>query len=171
MGTDKEFAQLAQQLGYALAEHRIGLVFGGGSVGLMGQMAMAANSAGTTVFGVIPKVLEEREVASWGIGETVVVESMHARKALMAERADGFIALPGGYGTLDELFEILTWKQLGIHNKPIAILDPTGFYKPLLAYVDEMVAKGFVHEKARAFLNVFSDIDECLAWFESQWEN
>lgn len=170
MGTDKRFAQLAQELGFAMVERRIGLVFGGGSIGLMGQVAMSVNSGGAPVFGVIPKVLEEREVASWGIGETVVVDSMHTRKALMAEKADGFIALPGGFGTLDELFEILTWRQLGIHSKPIAILDPLGFYDPMMEFIDALVLKGFVGASARAYLNRFDSVEGCLDWFAHEWK-
>ncbi len=121
---------------------KIGLVFGGGRVGLMGQLAEAALESNGEVIGVIPRELHEKRVAFTGLSDLRVVESMHERKALMAELADGFMALPGGLGTLEEVFEILTWGQLGIHHKPCGLLNVAGYFTPLLAFLDRVVAAG-----------------------------
>lgn len=126
-GRDPAYSVLAAQLGRTLAQRRIGLVYGGGRVGLMGVLADAALAAGGEVIGVIPKTLLDREVGHRGLTQLRVVDSMHARKALMAELADGFVALPGGIGTLEELFEVWTWAQLGMHRKPCGLLDVGGF--------------------------------------------
>ncbi len=124
------YADAARQMGKLLAQRHLGLVYGGGNVGLMGVLADAALQAGGEVIGVIPGGLAERELAHAGLTELHVVPSMHARKVLMAEKADVFVALPGGYGTADELFEILTWRQLGLHAKPIGLLNVAGFFDP-----------------------------------------
>lgn len=138
------YAEAARQLGTLLARRGIGLVYGGGNVGLMGVVADAALAAGGEVIGVIPRALVDRELAHARLTELVVVDSMHERKREMHDRSDAFIALPGGFGTLDELFEALTWAQLGMHQKPCGLLDVAGFWKPLRALVAEQVAEDFV---------------------------
>lgn len=143
-GTRPVYRQSAMALGKLLAEQNIELVWGGGDIGLMGIVADATLDAGGRAFGVIPDFMVERELQHRGATEMLVVDSMHTRKAAMADRAEGFIALPGGYGTLDELFEILTWGQLHIHRKPIGLLNVEGFYEPLIAMVQHMVKEGFV---------------------------
>lgn len=143
-GARPVYRQSATALGKLLAEQNIELVWGGGDIGLMGIVADATLDAGGRAFGVIPDFMVERELQHRGATEMLVVDSMHTRKAAMADRAEGFIALPGGYGTLDELFEILTWGQLHIHRKPIGLLNVEGFHEPLLAMVRHMVKEGFV---------------------------
>jgi uncharacterized protein (TIGR00730 family) len=164
-GHDPAYAASAAQLGRVLAERGIGLVYGGGRVGLMGVLADAALAAGGEVIGVIPQALLDREVGHRGLTRLHVVDSMHARKALMGELADGFIALPGGVGTLEELFEVWTWAQLGIHNKPCGLLDAHGFFAPLVGFLDSQVEKGFIHPKHRAILAVASTPQELLERF------
>ncbi|VTT99914.1 Uncharacterized protein OS=Pseudomonas sp. CFII68 GN=CFII68_07587 PE=4 SV=1: Lysine_decarbox [Gemmataceae bacterium] len=168
-GTNPAFAAAARELGRALAERKLGLVYGGGRVGLMGVVATAALEAGGTVLGVIPHALSHKEVAMEGCTELVVVDSMHARKALMADRSDAFVALPGGYGTCDELFEILTWGQLGIHRKPVAVLNVCGFFTPLLAWLDHVVAEGLLKPKHRELLLVTDTVPNLLAKLTA-WE-
>jgi uncharacterized protein (TIGR00730 family) len=151
-GSDPAFAVAAEGLGRALAAQGLGLVYGGASVGLMGRLADAALAAGGEVIGVIPKAMVDLEVAHHGLADLRIVDSMHARKALMAELSDAFIALPGGLGTLDELFEILTWAQLGLHHKPIGLLDVGDYFAPLLGFLDGAVAARFVAAAHRAML-------------------
>jgi uncharacterized protein (TIGR00730 family) len=160
-GADPIHAHEARRLARALAGRGAGLVFGGGSVGLMGVIADEALAAGAEVIGVIPHGLVAREVAHRGLRDQRVVPTMHARKALMAELADAFVALPGGFGTLEELFEVLTWAQLGIHHKPIGLLNTRGYFDPLLAFVDGAIAAGFVRPEYRSFL-VVADAPEAL---------
>lgn len=143
-GFDPVYRQAAHELGTALARAGHGLVYGGGDVGLMGTVADAVLGAGGPVVGVIPQALVDRELAHQGLTELVITGSMHERKAIMVERADAFVALPGGYGTFDELFETLTWLQLGIHAKPIILFDVDGFFAPLLALADQAVRAGFL---------------------------
>lgn len=143
-GERQAYRDATESLGKLMADEGIELVWGGGHVGLMGVVADAVLEAGGRAFGVIPDFMAERELEHRGATEMRVVDSMHTRKAAMAERAQGFIALPGGYGTLDELFEILTWGQLHIHRKPIGLLNVEGFYEPLLAMLRHMVQEGFV---------------------------
>lgn len=138
-GDNPAFADAAAAMGATLAERGLGLVYGGGNVGLMGAVADAALGAGGEVVGVIPEALEEKELAHREVTELRVVRSMHERKAMMAELADGFVALPGGFGTFEEFCEILTWAQLGIHRKPAGILNVAGYYDPLLAMFDSAV--------------------------------
>ena len=138
------YAEQARQLGGLLAARRIGLVFGGGHIGLMGVLADAVLAAGGEAIGVIPQALMDKELAHRGLTQLHVVGTMHQRKALMADLADGFAALPGGFGTGDEFFEILTWGQLGLHAKPIGLLNTAGYFTPLLAWLDQMVAEGFL---------------------------
>ena len=161
-GSRPEYAAAARRLGEAVARRGMELVYGAGHVGLMGVVADAALAAGGRVVGVIPRSLVDRELAHRGLSELYVVDSMHARKALMAERADAFLALPGGYGTLDELFEILTWAQLGIHSKPVGLANVAGYFDPLLAWIDGAVEGGLLRERYRTMLLVGSDVEELL---------
>ncbi len=161
-GTDPAFADAARALGAELVAQDIGLIYGGGKVGLMGILADAVLDAGGTVTGIIPQDLWDKEVGHRGLSELLVVSSMHERKLAMADRADGFIALPGGVGTFEELFEVLTWTQLGIHDKPVGVLDVAGFYTPLLAFLDSAVAAGFLRDGHRDILQVGSDPQEIL---------
>ncbi|GAA5183185.1 TIGR00730 family Rossman fold protein [Niveibacterium umoris] len=168
-GSRPVYRDATVELGRALAREGIELVWGGGHVGLMGTVADAVLAAGGRVFGVIPVFMVERELEHRGATEMLVVDSMHTRKAAMAERAEGFIALPGGFGTLDELFEIITWGQLHIHRKPIGLLNVDGFYEPLLAMVRHMVDEGFVK---RENLDLFcvGDTPEALLAAMSTWQ-
>ena len=143
-GSRPEYAESAAALGRLLAERRIELVYGGASVGLMGALADSTLAAGGTVIGVIPTRLVELEVAHAGLTKLHVVETMHQRKALMAELSEAVIALPGGTGTLDELFELFTWKQLGLHRKPIGLLDVVDYWKPLLGFLEHAVNERFL---------------------------
>jgi hypothetical protein len=136
--------QAAQALGRTLARRGIGLVYGGGTVGMMGELARATEGKGGRVIGVIPDALIDRERVNQAPGELIIVQTMHERKAKMVSLADGFVALPGGFGTLDELFEVITWAQLGIHNKPIGLLNVLGFFDPLLQWTAGSVAAEFI---------------------------
>lgn len=156
-GHDPAFAAAAQALARCMVERGLGVVTGGGSVGLMGAVADAALAAGGTVIGVIPQGLARKEIAHQGLTEQHVVPDMHTRKALMAELSDAFIALPGGFGTLEELFEVTTWGQLGIHHKPIGVLNVLGYYDPLLAQIDHGVAQGFIRVEYRTLLRASHD--------------
>ena len=153
-GNRKEYTAAARDLGRALAERDIGVVYGGGHVGLMGQLADAALGSGGRVIGVITEALLAKEVGHHGLTELRVVKTMHERKAAMADMSDGFIALPGGFGTLDELFEALTWAQLGIHRKPCGLLNAAGYFDELLAFIDHSVAEAFVRPEYREMLSV-----------------
>ena len=153
-GRNPAYLAVAAELGRLLAERRIGLVYGGASIGLMGAVADAVQTAGGEVIGVIPRALVEWEVAHTGLADLRVVASMHERKALMAELSDGFIALPGGIGTLEELFEVWTWAQLGSHRKPCALLNVHGFYNPLLGFLDFVVGETFLKPMHRNMLLV-----------------
>jgi uncharacterized protein (TIGR00730 family) len=153
-GTRPEYAGAARRFGAALAGSGLGLVYGGGHVGLMGVLADAVLAAGGEVVGVIPQALVDRELAHRRLTELLVVETMHQRKALMADRADAFAALPGGFGTADELFEILTWAQLGLHAKPVGLLNVASFFGPLLAWADLAVREGFLRAEHRDMLAV-----------------
>jgi uncharacterized protein (TIGR00730 family) len=169
LGTDPACEHAARDLGTLLAGRGIGLVYGGGAVGLMGVVADAVLGAGGEVTGVIPQDLWDREVGHRGLTELLVVRSMHERKLAMADRGDAFIALPGGVGTFEELFEAITWTQLGIHAKPCGLLDVGGYYAPLEALMDGAVAGGFVRPEARANLLLSSTdpadlLDRLAAW-------
>ena len=163
LGRNPSYREAARALARLIVERGDGIVFGGGSVGLMGALADAALAAGGTVIGVIPHALAAREVAHRGLSELRVVPSMHARKALMAELADAFVALPGGLGTLEELLEILTWAQLGIHRKPVGLLNVAGYYDPLIALVDHAAAEGFVSRENRRLVLVDEEPAALLA--------
>lgn len=151
------YAAAARALAVLLAGRDLTLVYGGGSIGLMGILADAALAAGGRVVGVLPEHLARREVAHAGLTELHIVASMHERKALMARRADAFIALPGGLGTLEELFEVLTWAQLGLHRKPCALLNADGYFDPMIAFLDGAVARGFVQPRHRDMLLIDTD--------------
>jgi uncharacterized protein (TIGR00730 family) len=163
MGTDPGYAAAAEDLGTALARAGVGVVYGGAGIGLMGALAAAALAAGGEVTGVIPQALVDAEIADFSLTRLEIVGSMHERKALMADLADGFVALPGGLGTLDELFEILTWRQLRMHRKPVLLLDVGGFWDPLLALVDAQVRAGFVPAASRAALLRVTSAGDVLA--------
>ena len=149
-GASPVYAEAARTLGATLAARGLGLVYGGGKVGLMGAVADSALAAGGEVIGVIPHALVAREVAHQGLTDLRVVDSMHERKAVMAELADGFIVLPGGIGTLEEFFEVWTWAQLGLHAKPIGLLDVAGYYAQLRGFIDHAVAERFLHPDHRS---------------------
>jgi uncharacterized protein (TIGR00730 family) len=166
-GVRPEYTAAARQLGLALAQQRIALVYGGARVGLMGVLADAALGAGGHVIGVMPEALIAKEVAHRGLSELKVVKSMHERKALMAEISDGFVAMPGGFGTLDELFEILTWAQLGLHRKPCGLLNAHGYFDSLLDFVAHSVAEGFVRKEHAAMLSVASSATALLEMLAS----
>ena len=161
-GRRPEFAAAAADFGQRLAEAGVGIVYGGASVGMMGALADAALAAGGEVIGVIPGGLFAAEIPHPGLTRMEIVGTMHERKALMAELADGFAALPGGLGTLDELFEILTWQQIGLHAKPVALVDVGGFWDPLAAMLDGMTTAGYVPAAARAALVRVHDAGEFL---------
>jgi uncharacterized protein (TIGR00730 family) len=175
-GKRPEYGIAAETLGRLLAERGLELIYGGGSVGLMGILSNACLAAGGRVIGLIPKALIGREVAGRMVEHTSltrleVVDSMHTRKARMAELADGFIALPGGFGTFEELFEILTWAQLGFHRKPIGILDVESYYEPLLSLCDRALAEGFLKPESRRLLLAHTDLEallESLAAYKSE---
>lgn len=167
MGVDPAFADMAHRLGETLAERGLELVYGGASVGLMGIVADAALAAGARVTGVIPTSLVNREIAHQRLHDLRVVRTMHERKAMMAELADAFITLPGALGTLDETFEILTWAQLGIHGKPVGLLDVGGYFTSLLAFLDRSVASGLMRPEHRAMVHVGHTPGELLDRFAS----
>lgn len=166
-GARSLYADRATELGTRLAQEGLRLVYGGGNVGLMGILANAALKAGGQVVGVIPQQLADWEVAHRGLTELEIVGSMHERKQRMFELADGFITLPGGFGTMEEIFEMLTWRQLGIGDKPCAFLDVDGFYAPLVQMIDRMVNERFLHPDQRADLWHGEDIDTLLAWMRN----
>jgi uncharacterized protein (TIGR00730 family) len=161
-GNDPRFALAASEFGALLAREGVTLVYGGGHVGLMGILADAVLANGGKVVGVIPRALWDREVGHRNLTELHVVDTMHDRKAMMASLADSFVALPGGLGTLEEIFEVWTWAQLGIHDKPVGFLDVDGFYAPLLAFLDHGVDAGFVRAPHRAMAIVDGDGESLL---------
>jgi len=161
-GAGEAYASAARNLARAIARRRLALVYGGGSIGLMGILADAALEAGGNVIGVTPRRLVEREVAHGGLTELRVVETMHERKALMADLSDAFISLPGGLGTLDETFEMLTWIQLGYHRKPCALLEVNGYFERLTAFLDHAVEQRFLTTEHRAMLIVEHDSEAVL---------
>ncbi|MGA8809752.1 MAG: TIGR00730 family Rossman fold protein [Thermoanaerobaculia bacterium] len=156
-GNDPIYADVARDFGALLATSKIALVYGGGHVGLMGIVADAVLAGGGKAIGVIPRMLWDREVGHRNLTELHIVETMHERKAMMAALSDAFVALPGGLGTLEEIFEVWTWAQLGIHHKPLGFLDANGFYAPLLSFLDRAVDAGFIREKYRSMAIV--DVD------------
>jgi uncharacterized protein (TIGR00730 family) len=161
-GDDPRFTQAAAETGTLLAQRGIGVVYGGGRVGLMGVLADAARAAGGEVIGVIPQSLAEREVAHASLSQLHIVESMHERKAMMADLSAGFIALPGGFGTLEELCEVVTWSQLGIHAKPCGILNVAGYFDHLIAMFDYAVERGFISDENREIVLESQDPTELI---------
>lgn len=161
-GDNPRFQTSARILGERLVERNVGLVFGGGHIGLMGVLADAVLRNNGDVIGVIPQALVDRELAHKDVKDMRIVTGMHERKAVMAELSDAFAALPGGFGTADELFEILTWAQLKLHEKPVALLNEEGFFDPLLAWLDRAVAEGFIKPSHRRLLVSAADPDELL---------
>lgn len=157
VGNNAAYIDAAQAMGALLAQRGIGLVYGGGKVGLMGVVADAAMQHGGEVIGVIPKALDDREIGHSGITELRVVDSMHTRKAMMADLADAFVAMPGGVGTFEEFFEAVTWTQLGLHRKPCGLLNVDGFYTPLAVFIDQAVSEGFIKPIHRTAIIVDSD--------------
>ncbi len=166
-GVDPAFRAAAVELGETMAERGLGLVYGGGKVGLMGVLADAVLTGNGEVIGVIPKSLRDREVAHLGLSDLQVVNSMHERKRLMYGQAEAVVALPGGIGTFDELFESMTWNQLDIHAKPAGLLNVEGYFDPLIAMLERAVEQGFVGSSYREFLRVASTVPELLADLES----
>lgn len=154
--------QAARQLGERLGREGVRLIYGGGRVGLMGIVADAVLAAGGEVIGIIPQFLQAIELGHPTVTELVVTDSMHARKQKMAEQSDAFVVLPGGLGTLDELFEIATWRQLGLHDKPIVVVDTDGYWRPLRALVDHMVAHGYARPENAALIEYVPSVDEVL---------
>jgi len=167
-GDDPAFAAAARAFGRMLARRGTALVYGGGHVGLMGVIADAVLAGGGRVVGVIPEKLAERELAHQELTELIVLPTMHERKAKMASLADAFVALPGGLGTLDELFEIWTWAQLGFHDKPIGLLNVRGFFAPLLALTEQMVREGFVRAQNLELVSSDDDGERLLARLEAR---
>jgi uncharacterized protein (TIGR00730 family) len=162
-GNDPAFIKAAVSVGREMAAQGLGLVYGGGSVGLMGTVADAVLEGGGEVIGVIPRKLVELEKEHRGLTKLIETDTMHERKRLMMEHADGFLVLPGGYGTLEELFEVIAWLQLGFHHKPVGLLNVEGFYDLMLAQLDHMTAKGLLKPEHRAMLLVDTEAKELLA--------
>lgn len=167
LGNRPEYAEQAAVLSRTLVRNGISIVYGGARVGIMGVIADTTLAEGGKVVGVIPRALVEKEVAHQGLSKLHVVESMHERKALMAELSDGFIALPGGMGTLDELFEVLTWAQLGFHSKPCGVLNVSSYYDQLLSFISMASSEGYIRPQHRDMLIVSDSPDELIALFES----
>lgn len=167
-GVNSAYVHAAQNLAAALARRGAGVVFGGGSLGLMGALADASLAEGNEVIGIIPRFLDEREVAHRGT-ELRVVETMHERKMLMADLADAFVVLPGGIGTLEEVVEMLSWSQLGLHRKPIGLLDAGGYWGPLLDLIDHAITEGFVRPEHRELILTAEDPEHLLSAMEA-WE-
>ncbi len=161
-GIKQEYAVGARELGLVLAKQNIDLVYGGGHVGLMGIVADAAMSAGAKAIGIIPRCLADKEVAHQGLTELRVVQTMHERKAQMSELSDGFIAMPGGFGTLEELFEVITWAQLGIHKKPFGLFNVAGYYDKLIDFIDFQVEQGFVPQSHREMIIVSDEAEQLV---------
>jgi uncharacterized protein (TIGR00730 family) len=166
-GTHPEYAEAARQLGRELVERNYGLVYGGGNVGLMKVIADAVLELGGHVTGVIPDSLVSKEVAHRGLSDLRIVHSMHDRKATMAELSDGFIAMPGGIGTMEEFFEVLSWAQLGIHSKPCGLLNTGGYYDRLIAFLDHAVEHDFLKPKHRSLLILANEPPDILSRFEA----
>jgi uncharacterized protein (TIGR00730 family) len=167
-GTGPRYAAVARELGRELAAHRIRLIYGGGGIGLMAEVADAVMAAGGEVVGVIPELLQKREKGHRGITELRVVASMHARKNLMFELADAFVVLPGGFGTLDEAFEMLTWRQLEMHDKPILFVNMDGYWDPLDRLVEHFIREGFVPERCRGLVTMVAGVADVVPTLQRQ---
>lgn len=164
-GSLPDYLAAARELGAALVRHNLGLIYGGAHVGLMGEIANSVMQHGGEAVGVMPQSLIDREIAHQGLSELHIVQSMHERKALMAELADGFIALPGGFGTLEELFEIVTWGQLGLHRKPFGLLNVNQFFDQLIGFLDFAVSQQFIRPQHRQMILVDAGADQLLERF------
>jgi uncharacterized protein (TIGR00730 family) len=162
LGIDGRHLEAARALGRRMAENRIRLIYGGARVGLMGALADAALAAGGKVVGILPGHLDKTEMGHRGASELHIVASMHERKSKMFEMSDAFVVLPGGFGTLDEAFEILTWRKLGLHDKPVFLVDIAGYWRPLLALVDHIVGQGFASPADRQLYTVVSDVETLI---------
>ena len=167
-GTRPEYRTAAEQLGRVLVHRGIELVYGGARVGLMGVVADAVLAGGGRVTGVLPEALVAREIAHTGLDDLRIVDTMHERKATMADLSDGFVALPGGWGTFDELFEVLTWAQLGLHGKPIGVLNVEGYFDPLLSLVTHSINEGFVARASGAMISVAAEPESLVTLMASQ---
>lgn len=163
MGNDPAYRASAEGLGKALADNSWRLVYGAGDVGLMGEVAKAAQVAGANTFGVIPEHLLNWEVGKRDLTSFIVTENMHERKKVMFMNSDAVVVLPGGAGSLDEFFEILTWRQLGLHKKPILLLNVNGFWDPLVGLLDHVIDQGFAEESLKGFVTVVDDVDQAVA--------
>jgi uncharacterized protein (TIGR00730 family) len=170
LGVRPEYRAEAVTFGRLLGEAGLGLVYGGAQVGLMGALADAALAHGSEVIGVIPRALAGVEVAHQKLSRLVLVETMHERKALMAQEADAFVALPGGFGTLDEFFEILTWAQLGIHAKPCVLVNTKGYFNQLLSFLEFTVNQGFLKPENHAYIHVVGDACEAVQQMQKLWQ-
>lgn len=168
-GAKPEYLAMAREMGRKIAERGYGVVYGGATVGAMRAVADAALATGGAVMGVIPDVLMDREIGHQGLTELHVVRTMHERKALQAERADAYVALPGGYGTLDEFVEVITWAKLRIHAKPCVLVNVSGFYDGLLGFLDRCVSEGFLKQQHRDLVVVARDAGEAVALIEREW--
>ncbi|SMR72888.1 hypothetical protein SAMN04488030_1633 [Aliiroseovarius halocynthiae] len=162
MGSDPAYRASAERLGKALAENTWRLVYGAGDVGLMGEVAKAAQDAGADTFGVIPEHLLNWEVGKRDLTSFIVTENMHERKKVMFMNSDAVVVLPGGAGSLDEFFEILTWRQLGLHKKPILLLNVNGFWDPLVGLIDHVIDQGFAEDSLKGFITVVDDTDQAI---------
>jgi uncharacterized protein (TIGR00730 family) len=167
IGIDSRHAEAARELGRAMASNRIRLIYGGARIGLMGALADAVLSGGGNVVGIIPRHLDRVEVGHRGASELIVVDSMHQRKQKMFEMSDAFAVLPGGFGTLDETFEIITWRKLQLHDKPVLLVDTAGFWRPLLGLIDHIIGQGFAHPADRDLYRMVSTIPALLAALKS----
>lgn len=166
-GVNPIYKSTAYATGQYLAQKGITVVYGGSRLGLMGEVANGALAEGGKVVGILPEFLRDREVAHQGISELILVKSMHERKKLLHEYSDGILTLPGGFGTMEEFFELLTWAQLGLHSKPIGILNVNGVYDPLLELFDRLVGEGFVRPESRDLILIESDLEKLLAMMEN----
>ncbi len=167
-GNNPKHLEASRVLMKLFHEKNIDLVYGGAAIGVMGELADTLMSLGGKVYGIIPQLLMNKEVAHAGLTKIHVVKDMHERKKMMYEMSDGFLIFPGGFGTMDELFEILTWRQLGYHQKPIAIYNSDGYYDPLIKFIDHAVSEGFVSPAHRALVYVSSSMDEIMNHFQAQ---
>lgn len=165
-GNNPKHLEASRDLMKIFAHKKIDLVYGGAAIGVMGELANTLMSLGGNVYGVIPQRLMNKEVAHAGLTQIHVVKDMHERKKMMYDISDGFLIYPGGLGTMDELFEIMTWRQLGYHNKPIALYNSDGYYDPLIKFIDHAVSEGFVSSAHRELLYVSSSLDEIINYFE-----
>ena len=166
MGSKPAYAKAARQLGHALASRNLGLVYGGTDVGTMGELANAALEGGGEVIGIVPRIFIEKAIAHDALSDLRVVDAMHERKGLMAELSDAFIALPGGLGTIDEIFEMITWTQLGLHRKPCGFLNVCGYYRELANFLDYAVSEGFIKVPHRSLILVDESPDVLLKQFD-----